>query len=306
MSHMRRPSGEQWTIRDGVDEVVVAQVGGGLRSWTRAGERVLAGYGQDEMCTSGRGQQLIPWPNRIRDGRWSFAGTEHQLPLTEVEFHNASHGLLRWVPWRLATRDEGSLTVTARLHPQPGWSWILDCETTYAIAPTGLAVLHVVTNLSPEPAPLGVGIHPYIATGGVALKQVELTVPAGRCVTVDARMLPVDLVPVGESGVDFRDPRRIGGQRLDTAFTDLRADEDGVWRVRVHAPGRTPWTVWGELSAFPWVQVFTGKAEEGQAGEHGIAVEPMSCPADAFNSGTDLVILEPGASWVGRWGISPA
>jgi aldose 1-epimerase len=36
-----------------------------------------------------------------------------------------------------------------------------------------------------------------------------------------------------------------------------------------------------------------------------IAIEPMTCPADAFNTGTGLMVLEPGASWTGSWGITP-
>ena len=55
-----------------------------------------------------------------------------------------------------------------------------------------------------------------------------------------------------------------------------------------------------------WVQVFTGRSDaaglpEGQPA--GIAVEPLSCPPDAFNSGTSLVTLRPGSSWTARWGI---
>lgn len=306
MTRMAWPSGEQWWIRSGEDELVVVEVGGGPRTWNRGGIPVLAGYREDEMCTSGRGQQLMPWPNRIRDGRWSFRGVERQLPITEVEHHNASHGLLRWMPWHLVDRDDATVTVGARLHPQPGWAWTLDCETTYALSPGGLQVTQCATNISDDPAPFGFGAHPYLAIGDEPVEDVEVSIPAATYVAVDDRLLPTGTLPVAGTPFDFRTQAPVGDQRLDTAFTDLLAEGDGVWRVRVSTPGRAPWTVWGEASAFPWVQVFTGKAEAGQPGEHGVAVEPMTCPADAFNSGDGLIVLEPGETWTGRWGISPS
>lgn len=306
MTGMPRPSGEQWWIQCGEDELAVVEVGGGPRSWARAGRPVLAGYREDETCTSGRGQQLIPWPNRIRDGRWTFGGVDHQLPITEVEHHNASHGLLRWVPWRLMERDDCSVTVGVTLHPQPGWSWTLECSTTYALSPAGLSVTQRATNRSDEPAPFGFGAHPYLTIGDAPVEDVEIIIPADTYVEVDDRLLPVALHPVDGTRYDHRAQSPVGPTRLDTAFTDLLAGEDGLWRVRVAAPGRDPWTLWGEASAFQWLQVFTGKGEVGQAGEHGVAVEPMTCPADAFNSRTGLIVLDPGQTWTGRWGISPS
>ena len=90
--------------------------------------------------------------------------------------------------------------------------------------------------------------------------------------------------------------------RLDTAYTDVLSDDDGMWRCTVSAADRTT-TLWAD-AAFPWLQVFTAIAED-RKDEVGIAVEPMSCPADAFNTGDGLVVLEPGEEWTGTWGISP-
>ena len=64
--------------------------------------------------------------------------------------------------------------------------------------------------------------------------------------------------------------------------------------VTVATPGRPVVDVWGDAEAFPWAQVFSGKAEADQSGEHGVAVEPMTCPPDAFNSDPDGVSLAPG------------
>jgi aldose 1-epimerase len=124
-------------------------------------------------------------------------------------------------------------------------------------------------------------------------------------VLVDERSLPTETVTV-RPDMDFRRARPLGTTRLDTAYTELARGEDGRWTVTLEvAPTRTV-SVWGD-EAFGWVQVFTAKGEDSAVdGPRGIAVEPMSCPADAFNSGQGLVVLTPGESWSGTWGITPS
>lgn len=295
-------SGEQWVLRRGPDVLTVVEVGGGLREWTRDGVKVLAGYQADEMALAGRGQQLIPWPNRIRDGRYELDGTAYQLALSEPKLGNASHGLVRWASWLPAERTEDSITVHNHLFPQPGWSWQLASRVTYRLVDDGLTVHITVTNVGAGRAPFGYGAHPYVNIGDSSVADLSLRVPADRYVTVDDRMLPTGTVEVRDTAYDFRRARPIGGTKLDTAFTGLARDADGRWRVRLDGLAALPAvTLWAD-AAFGWTQVFTGKA--AAEGEHGVAVEPMSCPPDAFNSGTDLVRLDPGQTWSGTWGIT--
>jgi aldose 1-epimerase len=295
------PTGQQWTVGHGPFEATVVEVGGGLRTLTRDGVDLLAGYGPDEPCRSGRGQQLMPWPNRIRDGRFTFAGAEHQLAITEVPLGNASHGLVRWALWELVELEDDAVTVGYRLHPQPGWDWHLDLRTTYLLDDSGLVVTVAARNVGTEPAPFGYGAHPYLAIGETLLPDVELRVPAATRVEVDDRLLPTGLTAVDGGELDFRTTRPVGGTDLDTAYTDVVRDPDGAWRASVGTASGTV-TLWADES-FPWLQVFTAVARD-RKGVPGIAVEPMSCPADAFNSGDGLVVLEPGEEWTGTWGIS--
>lgn len=160
-----QPTGQQWTISRGGDVLTVVEVGGGLRSWSRGGVDVVAGYPADATVVAGRGQQLIPWPNRVADGRWSFDGVDHQLPLTEPKLHNASHGLVRWASWGLGDLGEHHVTLTHRLHPQPGWDWVLDLATTYTLTEAGLEVTTSAVNRSSTRAPYGYGAHPYLHVG---------------------------------------------------------------------------------------------------------------------------------------------
>ena len=302
------PSGEQWTLRHGRQEATVVEVGGGLRTYRVDGSDVLAGYGEDEFCLSGRGQVLLPGPNRIRDGKYGFGGADHQLALTEPALHNANHGLVRWATWQLHwhSDDWSALTVRTRLHPQPGWDATLDLSVNYVLEPQGLDVSVHATNVGEAPAPFGFGAHPYIALGETPLADVELTLPAAREVLVDDQLIPTGTAAVTPDR-DFRTARALRTTELDTAFTELtRSGPNGAWEVAVGGLATGDVTVWGDES-LGWVQVFTTKGRDtGVDGVRGIAVEPMSCPANAFNSGDGLVVLEPGQAWSARWGLAPA
>ncbi|TPG13966.1 aldose 1-epimerase family protein [Pedococcus bigeumensis] len=305
---MTSPSGEQWTLRRGRQEATVVEVGGGLRTYRVDETDIVAGYGDDEVCRAGRGQVLMPWPNRIRDGKYSFEGAELQLGLTEAVLRNANHGLVRWATWQLHwhSDDWSALTVRTRLHPQPGWNGILDLSVNYVLDPDGLSVSAHATNVGDTTAPFGFGAHPYVALGETPLAQVQLTIPAEREVLVDDQLIPTGTAPVRDE-LDFRSARALGATALDTAFTGLtRSEASGAWEVVVGGLATGDVTVWGDES-LDWVQVFTAKGRDsGVDGVRGIAVEPMSCPANAFNSGDGLHVLEPGQSWSGEWGIAPA
>ncbi|MEO3936485.1 aldose 1-epimerase family protein [Dermatophilaceae bacterium Soc4.6] len=298
-----QPTGQQWTISRGGDVLTVVEVGGGLRSWSRGGVDVVAGYPADATVVAGRGQQLIPWPNRVADGRWSFDGVDHQLPLTEPKLHNASHGLVRWASWGLGDLGEHHVTLTHRLHPQPGWDWVLDLATTYTLTEAGLEVTTSAVNRSSTRAPYGYGAHPYLHVGDTPLDDLSLTLPGSSFLEVTPdRLLPVATHRVDGTAYDFRGGRVLGATDLDTAFTDLARGGDGRWEARLDGVALGAVTLWAD-EHYGWMQVFTGRSTSQTEGSNGIAIEPMTCPPAALASGADLVVLEPGGSHTGTWGI---
>lgn len=301
------PSGEQWTIRHGDAEAVITQVGGTLRTFTVAGQPVVAGFTANEVCPHGRGQQLMPWPNRIADGRYTWAGVEHQLALTEPARGNALHGLVAWQPWELVERTDAALTVATRLFPQVGWAWVLDLSCRYALDDEGLTVTPSATNRSAEAAPFGYGAHPYLTAGEERVDDVRLVAPAASFLDVDPeRLLPVgtDVAsstrPVDGTDADLRADIPLGGRALDLAYTDL--PREGRWEVTLTGPRQV--TLWADAAAFPWLQVFTGDAlPEPYRRSSGIAVEPLTCPPNAFATGEGVIALEPGTTWTASWGV---
>jgi len=296
------PSGEQFEIALGDQRAVVVEVGGGLRTYVSGGVDVLEGYAADRMCTSGRGQVLIPWPNRLEDGRYDFDGSSHTLPLNEVPNRNAIHGLVRWVTWSAAERDPHRVLMTQVLHPQPGYPFSLSLAIEYALSEGGLTVRTTATNAGDRDCPYGCGAHPYLAAGGL-VDPLELRIPAAAMLHSDDRGLPTGSAPVAGTDYDFRRRRPIGGLVLDNAFTELERDADGLARIdlRDRASGEGP-TLWMD-EAYPYVMVFSGDPLPDIA-RRALAVEPMTCPPNAFRSGEGLVRLAPGASHTGAWGIS--
>ena len=302
---MLNPSGEQWEIRHGDQRAVVVEVGGGLREYEVGGIAVLDGYAVDEMCQGGRGQPLIPWPNRLGDGRYEFGGHTHQLPLNEPGKRNAIHGLVRWSSWQLVDRQPSRLRVAHTLHPQPGYPFTLGLHIDYSLSESGLAVSATGTNLDAESLPYAAGFHPYLTLGEPAIDTAEVELHASLAITVDERQLPTGVIDVGEGGVDFRARRRLGKALLDTAFTELERDAEGRARVTMRSADRgRRVAIWMD-SAFTHVMLFTGDTLQDESRRRqGLAVEPMTCPPNALASGVGVAILEPQASHTCTWGIS--
>jgi aldose 1-epimerase len=298
---MTNPTGEQYEIVFGEQRAVVTEVGATLRAYTVEGRHVVRGFEADEVVHKGRGQQLLPWPNRIRDGRYVFDGEEQQLSLSEPDRHNAIHGLVRHVPWTLVEHTGTTLTQSVRVYPRSGWPGTLEATITHQLSERGLQVSVRATNIGSVDVPFGYAAHPYFTVGETAVDDVQLTVPARTYLEVDDRLLPKELVPVEGTEKDLRGGAALGTTNLDHAFTDLDRDEDGRWRVKLVLGDRSA-ELWGDAT-MTWIQVFTGEDRRDLS----LAVEPMTCGPDAFNEGPThdgMIVLAPGKSYSGRWGVS--
>jgi aldose 1-epimerase len=299
-------SGEQHEIGCGDQLAVACEVGATLRSYSVGGVDVLDGFPAQESSSAGRGQVLAPWPNRLDGGTYSFEAREGRAALDEPEHGNAIHGLVRWLPWRVVSNGEGFVELGCVLHPQPGYPWRIELWIEYRLGEDGLTTTARATNLSDRPAPFGLGFHPYL-TVGTRVDQAVLHVPARHRLATDARGLPTgQTVPVEGTPFDFTVPLPVGDIRLDSAYTSLMRDDDGRARVvLVSADGAREITLWTD-AGFGHLMVYTGDTlDPPERRRQGIAIEPMTCPPNAFQSGHDVIRLEAGASWSGRWGIAP-
>lgn len=286
------PSGEQFEISAAGYRAVITESGGALRALSYGDRALVDGFGVDEMSSGGRGQLLMPWPNRIRDGKYSFGGREHQLALTEPKLANASHGLARWAAWTVEEHTATSVSLGYRVMAQSGYPWAVDLHVLYDLSADGLTVTQTGTNLSDEAAPYACGAHPYLCVGD-GIDDLVLTLPAGTRTLVDQRLIPVETVAV-DADHDFRVGRVIGGVELNDAFGDLDR-VDGVATITLRDPAAGLGVALWVDERIPWLQVFSADDAPGR-GRRSLAVEPMTAPANAFNSGVDLVTLAPAGS----------
>jgi aldose 1-epimerase len=307
MDNGRTPlSGAQWTIAAEGHEAVVVEVGGGLRHYRWRGVDYVDGYGDDELPPGCAGQILAPWPNRIRDGKYTFGDRHLQLSLTEPIRNNAIHGLVNWQPWTLAERTSDAVTIECAMPAQPGYPWPLRLRAEWRVGADGLRATHSVTNAAHEPCPFGFSVHPYLRLPGARADDLLLRVPARSRVVVDGRLLPIGAQKVAGTEFDFTEPRRIGTTVLDTAFGDLDRRADGGSAVTLStSDGEQAVSIWGD-AVFGWWQVFSSDTLTGDRFRRAVAIEPMTCVPDAFRSGRGLITLRPGETWSGTWGITPS
>jgi aldose 1-epimerase len=298
-------SGSQWTIEAEGQRAVVVEVGGGLRTYTAGGHDILDGFGTDEISPAGAGQILAPWPNRIRDGQYTFGGEHHQLALTEAATHNAIHGLVNWSRWHVVEQAADAVTVEYDMPAQVGYPWSLLLRTRWSIGADGLRADHEVTNTDTTDAPFGFSVHPYFQLADTAVEDITLRIPTRTRVLADARLLPIGAVKIAGSEWDHIAGRRIGEAVLDTTFGDIEHDPDGTSSVSLAAPSGQTITIWAD-GAFRWWQAFTGDTLSGERHRRSVAIEPMTCPPDSFRSGRDLIVLEPGVTWRASWGVRPS
>ena len=297
------PSGAQAEIAAGGYAAATTEVGAGLRTLTLAGRPLVAGYAETAMCGAGRGQVLVPWPNRVADGRYTFDGHDEQLALSQPSEGHAIHGLTRWSNWLLVEHTADTVTWAHHLHPQPGYPHALDLRVSYTLdASQGLTVHLEARNVGASPAPFGAGFHPYLTAGSELVDADVLTLPATTVLHTDSRSIPDGEADAATAGLDFRGGRPIGSVALDHGFGALVPDPaDGRIRVTLAGHDRST-TLWAD-AAFRWLQVFTGDGLGPEHARRALAVEPMTCPANALASGTDLLVLEPGEAFAASWGI---
>jgi aldose 1-epimerase len=301
------PTGQQWRIGHGRQEVIVCEVGATLRHYAVGDTQVLDGFGADEWSHSGRGQVLAPWPNRLADGRYEFNGVRAQAALDEPERRNAIHGLVRWLPWTLQTRHQNQLSLRLQLHPSPGYPFSLLLELGYHVGRDGLTVTTTAQSLEESSVPFGIGFHPYLTAGPETVDGAILHVPALHTLDLDDRGLPTGtLSPVAGTDRDFSTSRFIGPAVLDTPYTTLVREDDGRARASLEAPGGAGGTTLWVDEGYPYLMVYTGDTLGDLARRRrAVAIEPMTCPPNALRTGTGVIELQPGQEWKAQWGISP-
>jgi aldose 1-epimerase len=302
---MRAPTGEQFRLSrstpNGLAEAVIVEVAASIREFRIGDVELTEPYGEFSMPPFADGIVLVPWPNRVEDGVWKLDGATQQLDITEPDKHNAIHGLLRFAPYRVIERSDAAVTLGATVFPQHGYPFMLETSVRHELTDDGMTITHRITNETDQPAPVAIGTHPFFQIGDVPTEDLTLTVFAGTRFPVDERLNPSAELAVDGTDYDLRGGRRVADLNLDDAFGDVKP-VDQVTATLTAPDGRSV-SLWQDEN-FPYVQIFTTrKFPRGTGFVTAIAMEPMTAPANAFNSGQSLKWLNPGETWQASWGI---
>ncbi len=270
------------TIDSGPYSAQIGTRGAALRALTHNGRDLVVPQTEDLSLLAYSGRILAPWPNRLAGGTYTWEGQAYRVPVNERATDTALHGLLAWTDFTPDQPDAATVALLAVVEHE-GYPTTLEVRVTYHLGDDGLTTRVTATNTGARSAPYGVSHHPYL-TIGAPVDRAVLTLPATRVLRTTERLLPAGLDDVSGT-LDLRAPVPFGSRSVDHAFTGLPerwearlADEEGFAVV--------------VGSDAPWCQVYSGE----EIGRRGAAVEPMTCPPDAFNTGDGLVELAPGES----------
>jgi aldose 1-epimerase len=302
------PMGEPFELTASIgsrtQRVVVTEVAASLRELDVDGVALVQDYPADAQPPWCAGWVLVPWPNRVAGGTWSYDGVAQQLDITEPENGNALHGLLTRTPYRVSALTADSITLDAGLSPQPGYPFELATSVRYQLVEDGLLVTHRLENTGLRSAPVALGAHPFLRLGSVPTEELTLYINADTHIEVDERLNPNGITTdVAGTGNDFRTGQLVGSVDLDDAWGDVRRESDGSSLHYLEAPDGSQVQLFMDAS-FGYVQAFTTTEFAARGGMvTAVAVEPMTAPANAFNSGQGLRWLKPGEVWEASWGI---
>jgi aldose 1-epimerase len=298
------PTADQITISGGGTEAVIVTLGAALRTLTQDGSPLVDGFSADEPMPYGRGTLCIPWPNRIRQGVYTWDGVEIQAPINEPSRNAALHGLVRWAIWEVRARTTDSVTLGYRLCPQDGYPFLVDFEIVYAVSAAGLRTDLTAKNMGATAAPYGFATHPYLRVADHHIDDCLLHLPAKNVLLTDELLLPTELIGVSGTQYDFTAGAPLADRDLDNAFSGIEVGEDGLSWSTLWGPGGADATsMWWVADGCGWFQVCTGDVFLPAWRRRGIAMEPMTCPPNAFQTGEDVIRIEPGAEVTVTWGI---
>lgn len=280
--------------------VVVPQYGACLLDLRFGGLSVLDGFKTPEELVAGawgKNILLCPFPNRLRDGRYTHEGKTYQFDINNADTQNAIHGfgntasmIIRYI----STKDDEAMIHCCWVHEgtHPAYPFPFAFDIVMKLTENEFYVEMAFTNHDSTAIPVGLGWHPYfVMSENVA--DTSLKMPKSEQILIDERMLPT-----GEKQAysAFDTLTKIGETKLDNGFF---VTETGEKASVILESERGKLHYWQELGDKKWnfLQVFTPPHRKS------IAIEPMTCNIDAFNNKDGLIMLEPKASFIGSFGV---
>ncbi|MBK8968210.1 MAG: hypothetical protein IPM36_16400 [Lewinellaceae bacterium] len=263
------------------------------------GTNVLDGYQSPEELEAGKWGKsalLFPFPNRLKDGAYRWLGENHFFPINHAASNNAIHGFVRYEAFEVVrielTNETAELTCRYDYRGQhASYPFPFSLEVTFNMSyRSAFHVSFFLKNRHKEAIPVGLGWHPYFRLAGTAGEH-QMQLPTCQLVEIDERMIPTGGL---RTFPDFSKEKRLGDTALDNCFKV--ADEHTLYHLHLRA-GTRLLTLAASRALFPFFQVFTPPDRQS------IALEPMTCNVNAFQTGDGLVTVPAGGDWTAAFGL---
>lgn len=301
------------TLTFKTQRAVVSPFGASLRQYvveTARGEwPVVWGYSGGANKQGGQGDVLVPFPGRIKNGTYEFAGTRHELVKNDKDGPNAIHGFLRSELFEVVKQTAASVSFNYKLEAAQfaarGYPFSLSVTITYSLNESGLTTSFAIKNSGTTPAPVGVGFHPYFRADIGSLENWNVQIPAAKYVELED-LIPTGRAPsVSNSPLDFRREKLIGDERFNACLAQLTRDANGKSHAILWAAGSKNRIVITMDDVFDYVVIYTGDQIPSPDDRRGFAIEPMTCAPDAFNhKGWGTKTLRPKENLIGAYTIT--
>lgn len=223
------------------------------------------------------GHTLAPWPNRLEDGQYQFAGKNFQFEDLDAQ-GNKNHGLVLDELFEIRAQSDHSVLLGYRFGSDAGYPFEIDLEISYELRGSGLEVLATATNLGQD-APFAIGFHPYLLT----TESFSLSANFQEQSIQDERLLPIGTKPIAGLQLDQDSP---GLSELDHCFSG--ADEVVITRPDGEVVVKA-------TANLPFFMLYRPNRHLSEAGAV-IAIEPQSAMANVFRTSPDSCLLPAGQS----------
>jgi len=238
-----------------------------------------------------KGSNLFPFPNRIPEGKYRFENVSYQFPTNFPHENNAIHGIITDVRFDILHKNTSSTAAELLLQYnftglEEGYPFKVGLSVQFILAEDGFSCVTTIENRDNKNVPVGHGWHPYIKTGS-KVDDLKLTVPTETSIEVDERLIPTGNVL---RELLFNQPTLIGNTLFDTAYKLVKNSANKAFIRLDDSSLGISLLLWQEtgIAKYNYVQLFTPPDRKS------IAIEPMTCIANAFNNKEGLIILKPG------------
>jgi aldose 1-epimerase len=214
---------------NGVSRCVLRpDIGGSILSWQYDGQsmfRTVPDTGKTGLQATDMGCfPLVPFSNRIADGRFNWANQFYQLPLNAPPEPHAHHGIGWQRPWEVAESSGHKMVLLLESSDLDRWPWPFRVQQEIELGPDRLAIDLTLTNLGSDNMPGGLGIHPFFASKSAVVHFPALTIWEN-----DARKIPIGNRPVA-GRYDFTIPQVIADQDIDNVYSDWTGQAEIGWQ----------------------------------------------------------------------------